>query len=84
MSGKWFSIKAKKRASLKATDRANRGWVVRHARRDALSERDPIQVGGRIVERWVRVIGEKEVRERTIYEFDRPGDITRKRKELFK
>lgn len=80
---KWFSVKAKKRASIAATNRANRRWQIDRERRDKLASIDPVRVGGKIVERWVRIIGESAVRERTIYEFDRPCDVRRKRRELF-
>lgn len=82
-SSKWFSVKAKKRASLNAIARANRRWSMDRARREQEAAKDPIQVGGRIVERWVRIINETTVRERTVYEFDLPCDIKRKRRELF-
>lgn len=58
-------------------------WAAEKAKRDRLALLDPIRVGGRIVERWVRIINESEVRERVLYEFDRPSDWKRKKRELF-
>lgn len=58
-------------------------WRNAQAKRDRLAALDPIRVGGRILERWVRIINETVVRERTIFEFDRPGDVRRKHRELF-
>jgi len=68
---------------LKARARAIRGWKVRHAQRDRLAALDPINVGGKIVERLVRIVDESRVIERTFYEFDRPCDWKRKRQEIF-
>lgn len=58
-------------------------WAKFHSARNKLDELDPVHVGGRIVERVVRIISETRVVERTFYEFDRPCDWKRKRKELF-
>ena len=58
-------------------------WDKFHAEQERLAEKDPVRVGGAIVERLVRVVGESRVIERTFYEFDRPCDWTRKHKELF-
>ena len=58
-------------------------WGKDKARRERLAALDPIRVGGRILERWVRIINETVVRERTVFEFDRPVDVRRKRRELF-
>lgn len=80
---KWFDVKKKKAASLNARRRAARRWQLDRARRERLAVLDPISVGGRIVERWVRIIGETTVRERTLYEFDRACDVRRKKRELF-
>ena len=71
------------RASERGKFAATRRWSKEKIKRERLSELDPIQVGGRIVERWIRIIGESVVRERTIYEFDRACDWQRKRKELW-
>ena len=58
-------------------------WDRERSRRNRLDEIDPVRVGGRIVERIVVIRDECRVRERTIYEHDRPCDILRKRKEVF-
>jgi hypothetical protein len=79
---KWFSIKAKKRASLNARRRANRRWEMDRQRRTALALKDPIQVGGRIVRRIVVIDNESQVKERTFYQFDRPCDWKRKEREV--
>ncbi len=79
---KWFDIKEKKRRSLKATDRAIRGWKIRHARRDVLAAKDPIQVGGKIKRRIVVIDDELHVKERAFYEFDRECDWERKLREV--
>lgn len=78
---KWFNIKAKKRASLNATRRANRRWALDRERRTKLDETDPIQVGGKIVRRIVVIDNESTVRERVFYEFDRTCDLKRKLRE---
>ena len=80
---KYFSVKKKKLASLNATIRARKRWAKDRERRDALAARDPVRVGGRIVERIVRILNEREVRECTIFEFDRPCDVRRKKRGLF-
>lgn len=61
---------------------ANIRWQRDRAKRNELALRDPIQVGGRIVERLVRIIGETHVIERTFYEHDRPCDWKRKRRDV--
>ena len=72
-----------KRASKRGKHAANVRWARERAKRAALSERDPIQVGGRIVERVVRIIGESRVIERVFYEHDGLCDWKRKRREIF-
>ena len=62
---------------------ANARWAKFHTDRAKLDALDPVHVDGRIVERLVRVIGEERVIERTFYEFDRPCDWKRKRREIF-
>ncbi len=57
-------------------------WRREHECQARLDALDPIRVGGRIVERIVRIIGEDRMIERTFYEFDRDCDWKRKRKEL--
>lgn len=59
-------------------------WEREKERLDRIARLDPVRVGGRIVERLVRVVGETRVIERTFYEFDRACDWKRKRNELFK
>jgi hypothetical protein len=80
---KWFDIKKKKRESLNATRRAKRRWALDRDRRDELAAKDPIRIGGKIIERIVRILNEREVRECTIFEFDRPCDVRRKKRALF-
>jgi hypothetical protein len=58
-------------------------WKRDRERRVRLDALDPIRVGGKIIERLVRVIGEDRVIERTFYEFDLPCDWKRKRREVF-
>lgn len=79
---KWFDAKAARRRSIKARDRANRRWAKHRAALHELDNKDPIRVGGRIVERLIRVVAESRVIERSFYEFDRPCDWKRKRKEV--
>jgi len=82
MRHKWFSVKAKKRASLNARTRAKRRWALDRERRARLDALDPIQVGGNIVRRVVVIDKESRVRERVFYEFDRPCDRKRKLREV--
>lgn len=63
---------------------ANLRWERHRERLNRLDEKDPIQVGGKIVERLVRIIDESWVIERTFYEYDRPCDWRRKRRDVFK
>lgn len=79
---KWFNVKAAKKRSIKATERAIRGWKVRHARRDAMALKDPIRVGGKIVRRIIVIDNESLVKERSFYQFDRSCDTKRKLNEL--
>ena len=72
-----------KRLREQAKRAANTRWAREKAKRGKLDELDPIRVGGRVVERIVVIRDECRVRERTIYEFDRPCDVKRKRREVF-
>ena len=58
-------------------------WENENHRHDMIAKIDPVRVGGRIVERLVRIVNEERVVERVFYEFDRPCDWQRKRRELF-
>ena len=78
-----YQRRLQKAASERGKRMVNARWAKERNAREQLAQRDPIQVGGKIVERWIRVIGETIVRERAIYEFDLPCDIRRKRRELF-
>lgn len=58
-------------------------WQRDRERRAKLDALDPIRVGGRILERIVVIRDECRVKERTIFEHDRPCDVRRKRREVF-
>jgi len=62
---------------------ANARWNREREKQSRLDALDPVRVGGKIVERLVRIIGEERVIERTFYQFDRPCDWKRKRREIF-
>ena len=70
-------------ASERGKRMANARWAKFHSERARLDLLDPVRIGGRIVERLVRIVGEERVIERTFYKFDRPCDWKRKRRELF-
>lgn len=59
-------------------------WQRDREKRAALDAKDPVQLGGKIVERLVRIIDESRVIERTFYEHDRPCDWKRKRREVLR
>jgi len=73
-----------KQASERGKRMANARWDRERERLARLDTLDPVRVGGRVVERLIRVIDERWVVERSFYEFDRPCDWQRKRKELFR
>ena len=54
-------------------------WQRDQERRAKLDALDPIRVGGRIVV----IRDECRVKERTIFEHDRPCDVARERREVF-
>jgi hypothetical protein len=86
MPGDWkgpYRRRLQKRASERGRRMANARWAKFHADRSRLDVLDPVRVGGRIIERLVRVTAESRVIERTFYEFDRPCDWRRKRNEIF-
>lgn len=72
-----------KRLRDQARKAANTRWAHERERLAKLDKKDPVRVGGQVVERVVRVVGEHRVIERTFYQFDRPCDWIRKRKEVF-
>lgn len=57
-------------------------WDRERERRAKMDAIDPVRVGGKIVERLIRIVGEKHVIERVFYEFDLPRDWKRKRREV--
>ena len=70
-------------ASARGKHAAQVRWEREKRKREHIAELDPIRVGGRVVERIVVIRDECRVKERSIYEFDRPCDIRRKRREVF-
>lgn len=78
-----YQRKLKRASTERGKKAANVRWERERSRRDKLARTDPVRVEGKIVERWVRIIGESEVRERTVYEFDTATDWRRKKRELF-
>lgn len=77
----WFSIKAAKLRSIKATERANRRWAKDRAERDRLAAAAP-KIEWKIAERIIRIIGEVQVQEVVIYEHDEWRDRKRKLRTL--
>lgn len=77
-----YSRRLQDAASERGRRMANVRWDRERERMARLDVLDPVRVGGRIVERLVRIIGENRVIERTFYEFDRPCDWKRKRREI--